>query len=136
MPVQSAKNWGYPLKKTHNQWDNDWHNEVQAVLMLIKIRKNKQMMISQNARQKNKQRRRKSYCISMACISRYNTCSICHKVNAVGPEMVGNHKHVGKEWIKVKVVELGKRESVQQQSLCKKTHRHRTSEFQKAAEKC
>ena len=66
--------------------------------------------------------------ISMACI-------FCKKMYAAGPEMGGKHKHVAEEWIKVKVVASGITKSEQQQSLHKKIHCHRTSDFHEAAEK-
>ncbi len=70
----------------------------------------------------------------LICQNKKLGCSICQKVKAAGPETGSGHMHVSEEWAKVKVVPSGTTKYAQQQSLHKKIHRHRTSDYHSSAE--
>ncbi|XP_034004054.1 E3 SUMO-protein ligase KIAA1586-like [Trematomus bernacchii] len=71
----------------------------------------------------------------LICQNKKLGCLTCQKIKAVGPNVGGSQVHIADEWSKVKVTAYGATRAAQLQSLRKKIHKHRMSDYHQAAEK-
>ncbi|XP_027145225.1 E3 SUMO-protein ligase KIAA1586-like [Larimichthys crocea] len=71
----------------------------------------------------------------LICQNKKLGCLTCQKIKSVGPNAGGSHVHVVNEWSNVKVTVYGATRVAQLQSLHKKIHKHRMSDYHQAAEK-
>ena len=71
----------------------------------------------------------------LICQNKKLGCLTCQKIKAVGPNAGGSQVHIADEWSKVKVTAYGATRAAQLQSLRKKIHKHRMSDYHQAAEK-
>ena len=68
------------------------------------------------------------------CLSKKLGCLTCQKNKVVGPSAGGSQMHIADEWSKVKVTAYGANRAAELQSLHKKMHKHRMSDYHQAAE--
>ena len=81
-------------------------------------------------------REKKKYYPWLICQSKKLGCLTCQKMKVVGPSTGGSSQlHIADEWSNVKVTAYGANRAAQLQSLCKKIHKHRMSDYHQAAEK-